>query len=232
MKNSKKMKITLYVLVATLFLTISVCTFLITKDVILRKQKRKEYLENTIIFKPVELECDITTTNINQISPIYGCKTSRFMVDKITLAGVDTKLEVTFDKYEDDLYTINLKLDDQEIISDNFLEEAHNFYHSEFSIFEDSLLVIKSDTGDQIGTSNITIINNEKELLLNQREVIINNQENKTFTIHKYHMLDMECNDLENQEETYEIVTKYQIENNQINLIDTKNITCQEYNAS
>ena len=147
MKNKKTMKILLYTLIVILIISIGVCAYLIITDII-----KKEQRKNTTNFTPEKEECSVVTEDLNQIHPLDGCTTSTFTVNKVTLDGVDMKLEATFIKGKDDIFTINLKLDDKGISAANFSNSALNFYRSQVSIINDSLLLIQSDTGDQMDT--------------------------------------------------------------------------------
>ena len=224
MKNKKTMKLILYTLIVILIISIGVCAYLIITDII-----KKEQRKNTTNFTPEKEECSVVTEDLNQIHPLDGCTTSTFTVNKVTLDGVDMKLEATFIKGKDDIFTINLKLDDKGISAANFSNSALNFYRSQVSIINDSLLLIQSDTGDQMDTQNITIINNQKEVLLNERQVKITEKEENEFIIHRYNFLSMVCEDEENKDKIFEVDFTYTLEDNKIKLKELKNITCNEY---
>lgn len=228
--KNKKLKIVLYILVSILILTIGVCSYLIVTDILTKKKdiienNSNQEVNNNKQTSEQKKSCTYTVPNFDKIEIVDDCNITNITVENIKLLNKNVKINITYTKQNEE-YLVNFNIGDKNVIlpivKDSGLPQS-------FTIIDNTIIVVKQNTGSQIGTDDITFINSEGKIIFQEYDVIMNQATKTAFTIEKYNMLDMACNKEEANEEILKTVNTYEIINYEVIKTASKEITCQEY---
>lgn len=169
-----------------------------------------------------ESECISVVSNLNQIGEDKKCDTTEYQYSK---NGFTIITKIT--EYKEDFYSINLKVNDQKVNASFFNDHIDNpiFYKVNFDLYNDDLLMIKSNSGSQYDGDYLSIIDKNGNILLEllNKTISIDNKNNiinvKTTNKNMYDCI----NDKYKEEDIIYSVDTYTYIDNQF--INTNNIT-------
>jgi hypothetical protein len=230
---------------ANIFLVFELSRTYETIETLQDENSKKDDVEDVIDFQ----ECTLTVTDLNDIHPIEGCAESRLTIDALNLREKEVTVTAIFSVInEDDFYSLDLVIDNQEVESDFFsgidndndmpsyiwTDNAINF----FTISENgvpTLLGINSLVAGQCNDEFLQVINSEGEIELEVAGINVegferdsNNIEN-TFKIRKSFFCSPSPCDADLDPDTVIDETKiYELNNGELELIKEETFTYSE----
>ncbi len=110
-----------------------------------------------------ELECVSEVTNLNQIGTDKKCNTTEYIYKK---NNFDIVADIT--EYKEDFYSMNLKVNNNKVKASFFNDHIDNpmFYKIYFELYNDDLLMIKTNSGSQYDGDYLAIVDLEGNLIL------------------------------------------------------------------
>ena len=135
--------------VILLFIVLCVSVFFLAEEL---KQKDNK-----------DLECIAEVNSLNQIGNDQKCNTTEYLYNKN-----DFNIIADITEYKEDFYSINLKVNDNKVKASFFNDHIDNpiFYKIDFEMYNDELLMIKSNSGGQYDGDYLAIIDQNGNILL------------------------------------------------------------------
>lgn len=158
-------------------------------------------------------ECVLEVNNLNQIGNEKKCNTTEYQYAK---NGFIIKALIT--EYKEDFYSVNLNVNNIKVKASFFNDHIDNpiFYKINFELYNDELLMIKSNSGKQYDGDYLVIIDKNGNILLELLDKSIsidkkNNIINTRTTIKNIY----DCtNDKYKEEDIIYRIDNYSLENN------------------
>lgn len=160
-----------------------------------------------------ELKCISIVNNINQIGDSKKCDTTEYRYDK---NGFNIIASIT--EYKKDFYSINLQVNNNKVKAEFFNDHIDNpiFYKVDFTLYNNELLVIKSNSGAQYNGDYLAIVDKEGNILLEllNKNISVDEKNNiinvKTIVKNMYDCV----NDKYKEDDIIYSVDNYVLENN------------------
>lgn len=164
-----------------------------------------------------ELECISEVNNLNQIGNDKKCNTTEYIYNKNNFNIV---ADIT--EYKEDFYSINLKVNNNKVKASFFNDHIDNpiFYKVNFELYNDELLMIKSNSGSEYNGDYLVLIDTSGNIILEllNKSISIDQKSNviNVKTIYK-NMYDC-VNDKRKEEDVIYKMEQYTYQNNNFEL--------------
>lgn len=174
-----------------------------------------------------EKECISEVNNLNQIGNDKKCDTTEYIYNKN-----DFNIVADITEYKEDFYSINLKVNDNKVKASFFNDHIDNpiFYKVNFELYNDELLMIKSNSGSEYNGDYLVLIDKSGNIVLEllNRSISIDKKNNliNVKTIYK-NMYDC-INDKYKEEDTIYKIEQYTYQNNIFELTNNIDYTYKD----
>ncbi len=204
-----------YVVIGTIIFFISLCVSVFFLAETLKDKDNKE------------LECVSEVNSLKEIGNDKKCNTTEYIYNKNNWNVV---ADIT--EYKEDFYSINLKINNNKVKSTFFNDHIDNpiFYKVDFDLYNEELLIIKSNSGSQFNGDYLLIVDKTGNTLLELLDKSISiDKKNNIINVKTTNKNIYDCiNDKYKEDDIIYGIENYTYQDNEFKLTNSMNYTYKD----
>ncbi len=174
-----------------------------------------------------ELECVREVTNLNQIGNDKKCNTTEYIYNKNNFNII---ADIT--EYKEDFYSLILKVNDNKVKASFFNDHIDNpiFYKIYFELYNDELLMIKSNSGREYDGDYLAVVDQNGNIILELLNKSISiDKKNNIINVRTTNKNMYDClNDKYKEEDTIYSMDTYTYIDNEFKVINNNTYTYKD----